>query len=148
MSRSAIPWKAPASPMGISNGATPAPKVPWRSASTSSKLVRSLSNLFTKIIRGRFRSAAWCQRSMVEWSRPVDASTTNTAMSATAMAPTASPAKSKVPGVSRMFTLWSFHSRVASAVVNEWPTSFSSGSWSQTVDPSSTRPTLLRIPAL
>ena len=36
---------------------------------------------------------------------------------------------------------------VASAVVSECPASFSSGSWSQTVDPSSTRPTRLRAPA-
>ncbi|MBS1264262.1 MAG: hypothetical protein MAG471_00078 [Acidimicrobiaceae bacterium] len=107
----------------------------------------SLSNLLTKTSLGRDRAAASRQMSMVAWSRPLDASTTKTAMSAAARAPTASPAKSNAPGVSRRFTLWSCHSKTASAALIEWPDSFSSGSWSQTVEPSSTRPTLVTAPA-
>ena len=147
VSRSAMPWKPSAAPMGISSGATPAPKASCSSPSTVSKSVCSRSSLFTNTRRGSPRSAACRQRSTVAWSSPLDASTTNTARSAAAMAPTASPAKSKVPGVSSRLILWSCHSRVARAVVSEWPTSFSSGSWSHTVDPSSTRPTRDTVPA-
>ena len=63
-----------------------------------------------------------------------------TARSATDRAACRAPAQSASPGVSSRLILWSRHSNGASDSDSDMPRSRSSGSWSQVVVPSSTRP--------
>jgi hypothetical protein len=79
-------------------------------------------------------------------STPSTADTTNTARSATRKAAATSPTKSAYPGVSRTFTLWSSCSNGAIDIDTEIPRRPSSGSKSETVLPSSTRPILGMAP--
>ena len=147
VSRSAMPRKSASDPMGSSSGATPAPSSARSSSSVRSKLARSRSSLFTNTMRGTPRRAASRQIAAVCTSTPSTADTTNTARSTTRRAAMTSPRKSAYPGVSTRLTLWPFHSKGANARDRDSPRRCSSGSWSQTVDPSSTRPSRLMAPA-
>ncbi len=134
------PRKSPSSPMGISSGAIPAPSFSLSSSSVRVKDARSRSSLLTKTTRGVPSRSAIAQMISVPTSTPSTAETTKIARSATRRAVMTSQTKSAYPGVSMRLILYPSNSSGASA--NEmdirWRTS--SGSKSQTVEPSSTRP--------
>ena len=142
-----MPRKSASAPMGSSSGATPAPSRSRSWSSVRSKLARSRSSLLTKIIRGTPSSAA-CRhtpRSAPRRRRPRSPRTPP------GRRPAARPGRRRgsrrSPGVSIRLTLWPFHSNGATASDSEMPRRCSSGSWSLTVVPSSTRPSRLIAPA-
>ncbi len=142
VSRSTTPRNAVSSPIGSSSGATPAPNFAFKSSSVRANDARSRSSLFTNTARGSLACAAIRHAISVCTSTPSTADTTNTARSAARKAAATSPTKSAYPGVSRTFTLWSSCSNGAMDIDTEIPRRPSSGSKSETVLPSSTRPIL------
>ena len=135
-------------PIGSSNGATWLPKLDTSWASVPSKSARSRSSLFTKIARGRPSSTASSQAYSVCTSTPSTADTTTITASAARIALRRSPTKSAVPGASSTLILVSRHSTGAIASETEMPRRCSSGSWSETVFPSSTTPIRVIDPAV
>ncbi len=142
------PARFASSPIGSCSGATPAPNFAFNSSSVRENDARSRSSLFTKIARGSPRCSASFHAISVCTSTPSTAETTNSARSAAWIAAATSPTKSAYPGASRTFTLWSSSSNGASASETEMLRRCSSGSKSQTVEPSSTRPRRTIAPAL
>ena len=146
MSRSAMPWNSFSSPTGSSRGAMPAPKRSWRPARVRSKLARSRSSLLMKTRRGSPSSAASSHAASVWASTPSTALTTTTTRSTTEQAARTSPKKSAYPGVSIRLILTSPTTMGASDSEIDICRLISSGSKSQTVDPSSTFPALVMAP--
>ncbi len=149
--RSRTPEKPAAAPTGSSSGAIPLPKPTFSSATTRSTSARSLSHPVSTTRRGSPRSSHSLQASSVPTCTPSAAPTTTRARSATCRAASTWPSRSGSPGQSRSWRRWGssagppgstcgVHVSVAVAVSSDPPRSFSSGSWSQTVVPSSTRP--------
>src|SRR5712675_3037600 len=96
----------------------------------------------TTMTRGRLISSAYCQTFSVTTSTPETPSTTTNAASATDMATLASCANMVKPGESNRLILVLCHSTEAMAVEMVIWREISSSSWSVTVEPSSTRPSL------
>src|SRR5579864_2396371 len=96
----------------------------------------------TQITRGRLISSAYCQTFSVTTSTPETPSTTTSAASAADMAMRASCANMVKPGESNKLILVLCHSSEAMAVEIVIWREISSSSWSVTVEPSSTRPSL------
>ncbi len=145
-SRSAMPLKSFSAPIGSSNGATWFPKEDTSWSSVAWKSARSRSSLFTKIARGRSSWTASSHANSVWTSTPSTAETTTITASAARTAERTSPTKSAVPGASRTLIFASFHSIGDIARDTEIWRRCSSGSWSETVLPSSTVPIRVMAP--
>src|SRR5260221_7567224 len=96
----------------------------------------------TTMTRGRLISSAYCQTFSVTTSTPETPSTTTSAASAADMAILASCANMVKPGESNRLIFVLCHSREAIEVEMVIWREISSSSWSVTVEPSSTRPSL------
>ena len=126
-------------PPGCRTRTRAAPSVAWKSA-------RSRSSLFTKIARGRPASTASSHAASVWTSTPSTAETTTITASTARIAERRSPTKSAYPGASSTLILTPFHSIGAIDSETEMPLRCSSGSWSETVLPSSTVPMRVMAP--
>jgi hypothetical protein len=144
--RSTIPRTSCSEPIGISVATTCWPKAALSDSSARKKSARSRSSMLTKTSRGSPSSSARLQSRSVWTSTPITALTTTTAASTTRSAPSASATKLGSPGVSIMFTLRPSCSNEVTAAPIDIARACSSSSKSQTVDPSSTRPSRLTTP--
>ena len=99
------PEKLSPDPIGISTGTAFAVRRDLMSAKTPSKSACSLSIMDTKRIRGIPRSSQYSHTFSVPTSTPEVAPRTITAASAARTAASASPVKSRYPGVSKRLIL-------------------------------------------
>ncbi len=144
--RSITPRTSCSAPIGISVATTCGPKASLSESRARKKSARSRSSMLTNTSRGRPSASARRQSRSVCTSTPITALITTTAASTTRSAPSASAMKLWSPGVSIMFTLRPSCSNEVTAAPIDISRSCSSGSKSQTVVPSSTRPRRLITP--
>jgi len=97
-------------------------------------------------MRGTLYLSAWRQTVSLCGSTPETASNTATAPSSTRSARSTSSVKSTCPGVSMMFTRWSFQKHVVAADVIVMPRSCSCTIQSMVAVPSCTSPILYDLP--
>ena len=134
-------------PIGISVATTCGPNAALSESRVRKKSARSRSSMFTKTSRARPSSFARCQSRSVVTSTPITPLTTNTALSQTLSAASVSATKLGSPGVSIRLILRSSYSNEARLAEIDISRSTSSGSESETVEPSATDPSLLIAPA-
>ena len=122
------------------------PNWPIRSSSNLSKLIFSLSILFTNMILGVSYFSRFFHAFSVPTSIPEEPSTRRTEPSLALLAPYISPIKSKYPGVSSILNLVLFHSTGITDVPIETCLAISCLSKSDIVFPSVTFPCLVVTP--
>src|SRR5919204_5207310 len=145
--RSITPRTSCSEPMGISVATTWEPKASLSESRARKKSARSRSSMLTNTSRARPSPSARRHRRSVCTSTPITALITTTAASTTRSAASVSAMKLGSPGVSIRLILRSANSNEATLAPIDISLSFSSGSKSQTVVPSSTRPRRLVTPA-
>src|SRR6266511_2197992 len=145
--RSMTPRTSCSEPIGISVATTCEPKASLSESRVRKKSARSRSSMFTNTRRARPPSSARLHSRSVWTSTPITALTTTTAASTTRRAASVSATKLGSPGVSIRLILRSPYSKEATLAPMDMERSCSSGSKSETVVPSSTRPSRLITPA-
>ena len=145
--RSITPRTSCSEPIGISVATACGPNDDLSDSSVRKKSARSRSSMFTKISRARPSSSARSQSRWVPTSTPITALATNTALSQTRSAASASAMKLGSPGVSIRLILRPSHSNEARLAAIDISRAFSSGAASETVVPSATEPSRLIAPA-
>ena len=145
--RSITPRTSCSAPIGISVATTCGPKASFSESSARKKSARSRSSMLTKTSRASPSASARRQSRSVWTSTPITPLTTTTAASATRSAAVASATKLGSPGVSIRLISRPPCSKQATAAPIDISRSCSSGSWSETVEPSATVPSRLIAPA-
>src|SRR3954469_23384260 len=146
--RSIRPSSSCSLPIGISVATTCWPNACLSDSRLRKKSARSRSSMFTNRTRARPRSETRSQSRLVLTSAPMTPLTTNTALSQTRSAQSASATKLGSPGVSIRLTLRSSQRNEDRLAEIDISRAFSSGAESETVVPSATEPSRLIAPAV
>jgi hypothetical protein len=146
VSRSMTPLSACCEPIGICRGTHFWPQLARTCSSVPLKSAFSRSIRLMNTARGTETSSANCHANSVPTCTPDAPHTTISARSAARRAHFTSPMKSAYPGASTTFTLCPFHSHGTTERLTLNTRFCSSGSQSETVVPSSTRPSRVVAP--